>query len=72
MKSRDNTEYLKTRAILIKNGVPESFLDDLTMIVDDFEKHHSELFKSNKQAFYTLLLGTVYKMGYIEGKAAAK
>ena len=62
MKSKDNTDYLKTRAILIKNGVPESFLDD-------FKKHHTELFKTNKQAFYILLLGTVYKMGYTEGKA---
>lgn len=72
MKSKDFTQYEKTRAILIKNGVPERFLNDLTMIVDDFEKHHTELYKTNKQAFYTLLLGTVYKMGYIEGKAAAE
>ena len=64
------TNYEQTNSALIQSGVPESFYDDLIVTVEEFEKNHIELLRSDKQAFYILLLGTIYKMGYNAGKAA--
>lgn len=72
MKTIDRKNYEEITQMLTENGIPRHFLDDLVVIVDDFERHHVPLKQKNPRAFNILLMGVLWKFGYIAGKAAAK
>lgn len=56
--------------ILAENKIPEEFSDVLAKVFNDFEKNHADLKESNHAAYNILLMGTLYKAGKNQSKAA--